>query len=343
MHLIQILKSISAAVSPSGYEDNLRSLIRSIVSPYVDRCVEDVHGNLICYKYCQKNENPNTMMFIAHMDEVGLMVSYIDDSGYIRFTCIGGVDLLHLIGRNVKIIHDGVEIPGVIGAKPFHMKRHHSNGDLEESELWIDIGVSGKKEIEKRVSVGDCVVIDSPFIELSDGIIASRGCDDKAGVVALINMLELIKEEPINSNVVVVFSVQEEVGSRGATTASFFVSPDICIVVDVAHATDYPSINKAKYGDIRIGNGPVIPYGSDFTPSVQRKLMQISKQNNINVQQLALSGSSGTDANAVKLTKSGCATGLVSIPCRYMHTPVEVVSLVDVENVSKVLSEFCKQ
>lgn len=343
MDLIQLLQPISATVSPSGYEDNIRLLLKSIVLPLVDDCTEDVHGNLICYKHCSKPESCKTIMYIAHMDEVGLMVTYIEESGYIRFTCIGGVDLQILIGRNVKIIHNGTEIPGIIGAKPYHMKRHPVSGDFEESELWIDIGVSGKEEAEKLVSVGDCVVIDTPFTKLPNGQIASRGCDDKAGVVALINMLGLIKDAHIKSNIVVVFSVQEEVGLRGAKTASYFVSPDTCIAVDVAHATDYPSINKAKYGDIRIGGGPVIPCGSDLTPAIQNSLKQISQQKGIIFQQLALSSPSGTDANAVQLTKDGCATGLISIPCRYMHTPVETISLVDVESVSEVLAEFCKQ
>ncbi len=343
MRSAQLLQRLTATASPSGYENSIRSLLNTIVSPFVDNCTEDVHGNLICYKHSRIPEEANTIMFIAHMDEVGLMVSYIEESGYIRFTCIGGVDLLILIGRKVRIVHDGVDIPGVIGAKPYHMKRHPLSGDLEESELWIDIGVSGKEEAVKKVSIGDCVVIDSPFTELSDGLIASRGCDDKAGVVALINMLELIQEEQLNSNIVVVFSVQEEVGLRGATTASFFVSPDICITVDVAHATDYPSINKAKYSDIRIGGGPVIPFGSDLTPAIQNTLRHFALQKEICFQQLALSGSSGTDASVVRLTKSGCATGLISIPCRYMHTPVEIVSLADVDGVSRILSEFCKQ
>lgn len=343
MSLTQLLKRISATVSPSGYEDNIRELLKSIITPLVDRYMEDVHGNLICYKDSPMTESNNTIMFIAHMDEIGLMVSYIEESGYIRFTCIGGVDLLILIGRNVKIIHNGVEIPGIIGAKPYHMKRHPVNGDLDESELWIDIGVSGKEEAENKVSIGDCVVIDTPFIELPDGLIASRGCDDKAGVVTLINMLELLKNIAVKSNIVVVFSVQEEVGLRGAHTASYFVSPDICIAVDVAHATDYPSINRAKYGDIRIGKGPVIPCGSDLTPAVQNKLKQISLQKGISFQRLALSSPSGSDANAVQLTKNGCATGLISIPCRYMHTPVEMISLFDLDSISIVLSEFCKQ
>ena len=276
------------------------------------------------------------------MDEVGLMVSYIEETGFIRFTRIGGVDLLLLKGRNVKIMHDGVEIPGIIGAKPFHMKKNGENKDMDESDLWIDIGISGKEEVESIVSVGDSIVIDAPLVNLPNDLIAARGCDNKAGVISLVRMLELIKDSDLESDIVAVFSVQEEVGFRGAKTASFFVSPDVCIAIDVAHATDYPSVNKSKYGDIRIGLGPVISMGSDLTPSIQSRLKSIAVQKDVAYQQLALSGSSGTDANAVQVTRAGCATGLISIPCRYMHTPTEVVSLQDIESVSMVLSEFCK-
>lgn len=342
MQSSHLLQRLSLVGSPSGYEGNIRSLLKTIVSPFIDCCKEDVLGNLICYKH-SLSPNCNTLMFVAHMDEIGLMVSYIEESGYIRFTRIGGVDLMLLPGRSVNIIHNGTVVTGVIGAKPYHMKKHSVSCEPDESELWIDIGASRKEDAEKKVSIGDCVVIDSSFTKLSDNLSVSRGCDDKAGVVALVNMLELIKDDRFNCEIVVVFSVQEEVGLRGAKTASYCVSPDICIAVDVEHATDYPNINRAKYGDIRIGYGPVIPYCSDLSNAVQNSLRQISTQKGIAFQQLALPASSGTDANVVQLTKKGCATGLVSIPCRYMHTPVELISLSDVDSISIILAEFCKQ
>ena len=340
--LSDILRDIAAIASPSGCERAIMQVLGKYVSGYVDLVAFDAIGNMVCSKYGNDAQANKTIMFVAHADEVGLMVSYIEESGYIRFTRIGGVDMMLLKGRNVKIIHNDAEVPGVIGAMPIHIRRN-SNKDLEESDLWIDIGISGREEVEKVVSIGDYIVIDAPIIEMSDGLICSRGCDNKAGVVALLRMLELIKNLDCKTNIVVVFSVQEEVGLRGVRAAAYSVCPDVCIAIDVAHATDYPTVNKSKYGDIHVGKGPVVPVGSDLTSSVQAELKQISQELGIGYQQLALAGPSGTDINAVQVTGRGCATGLISIPCRYMHTPVEVVSLTDIENTAQILAEFCKQ
>lgn len=337
-----MLEKLLQTASPSGYEHAIIQRIKNYVTSYVDVVYEDALGNLICRKKCAQSQSSPTIMFVAHADEVGLMVSYIEESGYIRFTKIGGVDLKLLSGRHVKIIHDEFEVPGVIGAVPIHMKHNSKDVDIDESDLWIDIGILGKENVEKHVSIGDSIVIDSSFAKLPNNLISSRGCDNKAGIVSLLKVLEIIQDVTCCCDIVVVFSVQEEIGLRGARIASYAMAPDICVAVDVTHATDYPSINKAKYGDVRIGGGPVIPFGSDLTPLLQKKLQQISQSLDINYQQVALSGNSGTDINAAQISRSGCATGLISIPCRYMHTPVEIVSLDDIEKVAKILSEFCK-
>lgn len=342
MEPTSILRNICSIISPSGYEQAISHTIKKYASDFVDSIAEDALGNIICCKYSKEPQTSKTIMFVAHMDEIGLMVTYIEESGFIRFTRIGGVDLMLLKGRNVKIVHNGTEIPGVIGTKPVHMRRNGNNKDLEESDLWIDIGVTGKEEVEKLVSIGDCIVMDTPFIEMPNQLISSRACDNKSGVTALLRMLELIKNSVCETNIVVVFSVQEEIGLRGAKTATYAVEPNVCIAVDVAHATDYPSVNKAKYGDVRIGHGAVIPIGSDLTPSIQANLKNISQDLGLDYQLLALSGCSCTDINAAQVSKAGCATGLISIPCRYMHSPVEVVSLSDIEIVAQILAEFCK-
>ncbi len=336
------VKSIFQLTSPSGHEKTIAKTLKEYVVDYVDSITEDAIGNLICTKYVKDSQTNTTIMYVAHMDEIGLMVTYIEESGYIRFTRIGGVDLMLLKGRNVKIVHGDIEVFGVIGTTPIHMRRNGNNKDLEESDLWIDVGITGKEEVEKLISIGDCIVIDAPLVELPNQLISSRACDNKAGVASLLRMLDLIKDDVIENNVVVVFSVQEEVGLRGAKTATYSVSPDVCIAVDVAHATDYPSVNKSKYGDVRIGKGPVIPVGSDLTPCIQKELKSLSQNLGLDYQLLALSGCSGTDVNVAQVTKAGCTTGLISIPCRYMHSPVEIVSLSDIENVAQVLAEFCR-
>lgn len=337
-----MLEELINIAAPSGYEHAIIQKIREYVINYVDVISEDALGNLICKKKGSQSQSSPTIMFVAHADEVGLMVSHIEDSGYIRFTKIGGIDLNLLLGRHVRIIHDGFEVPGVIGAIPIHMKRNNKDVDVEESDLWVDIGLIGKENVERHVSIGDSIVIDSSVFKLPNNLLSGRGCDNKAGVFSLLKMLELLQDVKCCCDIVVVFSVQEEIGLRGAKIASYSVDPDFCVAVDVTHATDYPSINKAKYGDVRIGKGPVIPFGSDLTLSLQKKLQQVAKCSGIDYQLIALSGHSGTDINAVQTTRSGCATGLVSIPCRYMHTPVEVISLNDLEDVARILSELCK-
>lgn len=339
--LKDLLSSLLSIPAPSGYEQPIISYLRSKISVFRNLCVEeDVLGNLIVTK---KGKSDKSIMLVAHCDEIGLMVTYIEESGYIRFTRIGGIDNRLLKGRQVKILHNGCEVQGVIGTIPVHMRQTGNNKEIEDSDLWIDIGCSEKEKTEKKVSIGDAIIIDSAFVEMPDDIVAGRGLDNKAGVVTLLKVLSLIYDIECNSNISVVFSVQEEVGLRGAKTATYSVSPDICVVVDVAHATDYPMINKAKYGDIHIGNGPIIPIGHDFASAIQRQLDEIAKSLSIECQCLALSGFSGTDANASQVTKIGCATGLISIPCRYMHSPVEIVSLSDIDNIAKILAKFCKE
>lgn len=342
-NLSDVFREIASIPAPSGYEQSIRASLMRLVSSYVDEYNVDIQGNLICYRHGSCVSRHQTIMFVAHMDEIGMMVSYIEDSGYIRFAGIGGVDFMSYKGRNVKILHENTEVRGVIGARPVHMMRKGwDNKDFDDSCLWIDIGLTGKEDVEKLVSVGDCIILDSLFVEMPNSLISSRGCDNKAGVLTLLRMLELIKDIDCESDIVIVFSVQEETGLRGAKTASYSVAPDICISVDVVHATDYPTVNKSKYGDIRVGNGPVIPIGSDFTSSVQHDLKDLSEQMSIKTQSLAMSGVSGTDSGAVQVIRAGCATGLVGIPCRYMHAPIEIVSLKDIENASLVVAEFCK-
>lgn len=310
--------------------------------PHVDKVEEDIHGNLLCYKFAPLPDKAKTVMLIAHMDEIGLMVTYIEDSGIIRFSSLGGIDINILKGRKVYILHEETKIEGVIGVQPIHMRNRTNNKDIEFSDLWIDIGCRDKNIVESLISIGDSIVIKSSFDIINEDIVVSRGCDNKSGITVLIKTMELLTQKKLDYNVVAVASVQEELGLRGARTSGYSVKPDISIAIDVCHATDYPSVNKAKYGDIKLGGGPVIPIGSDLTPCIQNKLKEIAKKNNIQSQIVAMPGNSGTDINAIQINREGCATGLLSIPCRYMHSPVEMVSVEDINNVTDLLSIFCR-
>ena len=337
------IKHVTSIYSPSGGEFSLRNLLKRKLEDFADEIIEDVLGNLIVHKYAKRKDSEETLMLVAHMDEVAMMVSYIDENGYLRVSNVGGVDANIMKGRKVVVLHEGNYVHGVIGVHPFHMLKEMPKKEVDFSDLWIDIAASNKSEAEKMVSVGDYVLIDSNVQFLANNCVSSRACDDKVGVVILWDILEKIFSSDIDTNIVAVFSVQEEVGLRGAKVASFNIRPDYCIAIDVVHASDYPNVDKYKYGQIGIGNGPVIPLGTNFTLSVQKNLMNAAEKESITFQRLALPISSGTDINAAQTSSIGCKTGLVAIPCRYMHSPVEVISIQDVENCIKLLLQFVKQ
>lgn len=342
MDTLEIFKCLADIPSPSGFEKDIKEKLKEFIAPYVDKFIEDIHGNLFCYKINSDVDNVPTIMLIAHMDEIGLMVTYIDENGSIYFSSLGGVDLNLLRGRKVCIIHEGERIHGVIGVRPIHMKSQANNREIELSDMWIDIGYRDKKKIETLISIGDPVVIDSHFETINNRIIISRGCDNKSGLTAMVKTMEMLATENLEYNIVAVASVQEELGLRGAKTSGYTIQPDICIAIDVCHATDYPTIDKARYGDIKLDEGPVIPIGSDLTSGIQLKLREMATNNSIPSQVLALPGISGTDINAIQVNKGGCATGLLSIPCRYMHSSVEMVSIQDINYCSDILYNVCK-
>ncbi len=306
---------------------------------------QDVLGNII-FKKTGKGEK--TLMLVAHYDEIGFSVKYIDDNGYIYFSAIGGVDTSILRGQRVVIIHNGHLIDGVIGAKPVHMINNARNGNnnkgIDISDLWIDIGVTEKKEdIRELVSIGDPISFPPNFSELKNDIFSSKSIDNRVGVAALFLLFEELQNIIVNyKNIYFVLSSQEELGLRGARVASFTLNPDICIAIDVTHATDYPTINKNKFGDVRLKQGAVIPTGSNFTPTLQKCLRDIAKKREIPYQIESLPGHSGTDISEVQIIRGGCASGLISIPCRYMHTPIETASYNDIRSVVDILFDFCR-
>ncbi len=337
------LEQISSYHSPSGYEDSVREYLKEHLAEVSDKLEVDVLGNILAYKYARDSKSAKTFMVVAHMDEVALMVSHIENNGFLRVTKVGGVDVNIMRGHKVVVLHEGKVIHGVIGSIPVHMLKDAPKKDIDFTDLWVDIGTNSLEETESLVDIGDYVLIDSSFQDLLNGCVCAKACDNKAGVVALWDVLEKIHLIETNCNVVMVFAVQEEVGLRGAKVASYSIMPNICIAVDVAHASDYATIDKHKYSDIGIGKGPVVPMGTNFTLSVQKSIMNLAKANKIPFQRLALPASSGTDVNAVQTNGSGCQTGLISIPCRYMHSPVEVVSTDDIENCADLLYKYVIQ
>ncbi|MCK5289005.1 MAG: M42 family metallopeptidase, partial [Candidatus Omnitrophica bacterium] len=324
--------------SPSGYEAEAAKKWSERTKKYSDTIKTDVHGNSIAIL----NEKGSVkIMLTGHIDEIGYMVKYIDKDGYIYFSTVGGIDAHLIPGQRIIIKTRKGKVLGVIGKKPVHLLEEGERTKVAKiDQLWIDIGVKNEKEAKNLIDIGDIAVPAVGFEDLIDDRVIGRAFDDKAGAFVVSETLKFLSKDKFKAVVYGVATVQEEIGLRGAKTSAYGVSPDIGIAIDVTFATDFPGMDKKKVGDIRIGAGPVIARGPNINHKVFDLMVKAAKENKIPYQIEGISRGTGTDANAIQLTKAGVATGLLSIPLRYMHTPVELVSLLDVINTAKLLRAF---
>lgn len=335
---LEFLKKLTETISPSGFEQEAVKAWKERTKDFADEIKIDVHGNAIAV--LNKNGKPRIML-AGHIDEIGYMVKYIDKEGYVYFSTIGGIDLHLVPGQRVWFKTKRGKVLGVVGRKPAHLLEGEERKKISKiEELWIDIGAKDEKEAKSILDIGDPAVPAVGFENLRNDLVVARGFDDKGGVFIVSETLRLLSEKKIKSAVYGVATVQEEIGLRGARTSAYGISPDIGIAIDVTFATDFPSMDKRKIGDIKMGGGPVINRGPNVNSKVFDLLVETAKEEKIPYQIDSTPGATPTDANVLQLTKSGVATGLVSIPNRYMHTPVEVVNLKDLENISKLLSAF---
>jgi len=335
---LEFFKKLITIISPSGSEEEAVNLWKEEVKEFAQKVETDIHGNGIAV--LNEGKTPKVML-AAHIDEIGYMVKYIDREGYISFSTVGGVDPQLIPGHRVRIKTRKGELPGVIGKKAIHLLEEEERKKIPKVEdLWVDIGVKDEEEAKTKVEIGDVIVVDTAFDSLNSDKIVGRGFDDKAGVFVITEVLKRLSDELLNASLYTVATVQEEIGLRGAKTSAYGISPDIGLAVDATFATDHPQINKKRDGDIKIGFGPVIAKGPNINSKVFELLLTVAKEEKIPYQIEAISRGTGTDANVIQLTRFGVATGLVSIPLRYMHTPVEVISLEDLENTVKLLKAF---
>lgn len=333
---IAFLKELLSAPSPSGYEQPAQQVVRSYVRPFADEVKTDVHGNVIA---ALNPEGKPRVMLAGHCDQIGMMVRYVNDEGFIYFAAIGGIDTAVLSGLRVKIHAAKGPVPGVIGRPAIHILASGDRSKLPPIEkLWVDIGAKDKKAAEKLVAVGDPITFDVPIVELERDLLAAPGVDDKVGGFVCMEALRLLAGRELDCSVFSVATVQEEVGLRGAITSAYSVNPDVGIAVDVTHATDYPDSKKSTLGDVALGQGPVLDRGCNINPALWRLLVDTAETAKIPVQMLAAPRGTGTDANAMQLTRGGVATALVAIPNRYMHTPSEVISLADAEKAARLIA-----
>ena len=324
----ELIKKLTEAYGPSGHEETIRAIIRSEVEPLADEVRVDTLGNLIALK--EGSGEGKTVMLAAHMDEIGLIVSYVDKEGFLRAQPIGGVDVMTLVGGRVQFADGAL---GVLAPE----KRSEFKKDPLLSKIYVDIGAVSYDEAKERL--GQAVGFVRPFVDLGQRI-AAKALDDRIGCVVLIETLRSLKGSP--HDVYFVFSVQEEVGLRGARTSAFGLEPDVGIAVDITIAADTPEAPKLA---MKLGQGPcikVMDSGMLSHPAVKELLIQAAEAEAIPYQLEVLAGGT-TDAAAIQLSQGGVAAGCVSLACRYYHTPSEMVDMADVENSIKLLVAALKR
>ena len=334
----RFLDELMAARCPSGFETPAQDVVARRMKKFADSVGRDVHGSLIGVL---NEKAPLRVMLAGHVDEIGLMVNYISDDGYVYFLSIGAVDPVVLPGQRVLIHSEKGDVRGAIGRKAIHLIKPEDRKKVPEmKDLWIDIGAKDKKEAERAVAVGDSITIEQGMIELRNGVAVARGFDDRVGSFVVTEALRLLSKRRPRAAVFAVSTVQEELGLRGARTSAFGVNPQVGIAADVGHASDYPGAEKKEVGEVKLGAGPVLHKGANINPVVGKGLVEVARKKRIPYQMQAEPGATGTDANAIQITRAGVATGLVSIPCRYMHTPSEAVSLNDLDGAARLLCEY---
>ncbi len=335
---LAFLEELMETISPSGYEEEAMKVWKKRTARFAPGVKSDVHGNSIAV--LNKGGAPRVML-AGHADEIGYMIKYVDKKGYVYFDAIGGIDPHLVPGERVWIKSGGKRVLGVIGRKPIHLLESEERKKVATlDKLWMDIGARDEKQAAKEVAVGDPAVPAVGFEVLREDKVVARGFDDKAGAFVVSEVLRLLAGKKMRASVHGVATVQEELGLRGATTSAFGIDPRVGIAIDVTFATDCPGIEKKKVGDIKIGGGPVISRGANINHKIFDLLVKTARKERIPYQVEGAPRATGTDANVIQLTRAGVAAGLVSVPNRYMHTPVELVSLKDLENTARLLAAF---
>lgn len=334
----EFLRQLVGAPSPSGYEQPAQRVFRAYTQAFASVST-DVLGNVYGRIPGQGADCPRVML-VGHSDEIGFQIRYIDDKGFIFFAAIGGVDAHLTVGQRVQIHAKNGVVTGVIGKKPIHLMEAKDRETVVKLESqYIDIGVNDRKEAEALVRVGDPVTFAVALDQLQGERVTARGFDDKAGSFVVAEVLRSVAalKKKLAVDLYGVSSVQEEIGLRGGTTSSYTVQPQVGICVEVDFATDQPDVERKHNGDVALGKGPILPRGANINPILHDLLVETAEQEKIPYQLTGIPRATGTDANPMQISRGGVATALVKIPLRYMHTPVEVLDLRDLDHAVKLL------
>lgn len=331
----QKLFSLCSAEGVSGRNCKAAKVAYDLIAQYADEVKTDKFGNLTAR---MGDKNGKTLLLDAHLDQIGFIITFINEKGFLKLAPCGGVDTRILLGTNVKVHSLTGEINAVISCIPPHLlSAGAEDKSISMKDVWADTGLPAD-EVKKRISVGDYVTFAYMPQELINGNVTSPALDNRASVAALIRCAELLSKENIKDvNVVFVFSLAEELGGMGAQTAAFTIEPDEAIVVDVSFAKQ-PGVREYNVGIL--GKGPMIGISPTLSRNVYSRLFEIAKKSDIPYQTEVMSGSTGTNADDVSASRSGVPTGLISIPQRNMHTQVEIINLNDIENTARLIAEY---
>ena len=339
---LTFLKSLLDTPGPSGFETAPAKLWRKYAARFA-KVTGDVAGNSLAEV---NGSGGPTIMLAGHIDEIGVILTYIDENGYGYIAPIGGWDPQVLIGQRLRFIGRDGDVFGVIGKKPVHLiKQEEREKAAKFVDLWVDFGARSRKEADTMVSIGDPGVIDSRTIEFPNGLLVSRSIDDRIGAYLVLEAARRYAEKPGAARVVAVATTQEEIAGHGggAGVCATCIGPQMAIVVDVTFAIDHPGLEKKEHGDAKIGGGPVLTRGSIISPVVFELLRSTAEAKRIAYSVQAAGRDTGTDADAIHIAREGIPTALVSVPNRYMHSPNELISLADLDRTAELIAETCRK
>ncbi len=336
------LKRLLDTPGPSSFEAAPARLWRAEAQPFADGVEVDVAGN----SFARLDGSGPRVMLAGHIDEIGVMVTHVDDEGYLSFDTIGGWDSQVFVGQRVLLLGRQGQVAGVVGKKAIHlMEREEREKVSRVEDLWIDIGAANRSEAEARIRIGDPGVLAAQVMEFPNGRLVSRCMDNRIGAFVVLEALRLLSQERPQAAVTAVATTREEIAATGggARTSASRLEPDVALVVDVTHATDYPGLDKRKHGDYRLDGGPAISRGASVSEVVFELLVSTAEAEQIPYKIEAASRDTHTDAEAIFNAHRGVATGLVSVPNRYMHSPNEMVALEDLDRTARLLAGFVRR
>ena len=337
---LEFLKTLLNTPSPSGQEVRGQRVWMQYARRYAEETYSDSYGN--CVAILNKGGSPR-LMLAGHADEIAMAVNYISAEGFIYVRKLGGVDPVVTKAQRVIVHSRKGPVKGVVGNVAPHLTKADEDRKLPRiQDLFIDIGADSRKEAQKLVHIGDPITLVDEFEILRGNLAVARAFDNRIGTFAVAETLRLLgkHKQHLEAEVCAVSNIMEETGLFGARQIAYSLKPDVAVVVDVTHATDYPTVSHEQHGDIKLGKGPAITHGGCNHVEVVARLEKVAEKKGIKLQHEAMSATSGTDTDAIFWTRGGIPSGLVSLPNRYMHSPVEVVNLQDLEQIPELLAGF---